>query len=504
MAHAAAGAPEMSHEARRARQPAALYVLFLTEMWERFGFYTMFSLFVLYATQQIGLDDKDAALLYGTFASFAYMTTLPGGFLADRLLGFRRAIILGAVVMCLGYVSLFLATPATLSISLGVLVVGNGLLKPNVGSLLGNFYGEGDPRRESGFTIFYLGINTGAFVATLIAGWIGETFGYDIAFGIAGIGKAISLITFVVGRRWLGDKGLPPDPGALRRTRLGLPPMVYLLAGMVGASLVATFLLRHANMAGELLVTVAAIAFGYFILSLHGESREGRGRAFALLALILVSIVFWTVYNQAGTSFLLFTDRLVDRTVFDIVVPPSDFLSLNPLFILLMGGPFAALWIWLARRGRNPSIPMKFVLGHLLLGAAFLVLFAALRQGGDGAMPWPWLVLFFALYTAAEMVLSPVGLAVTTTLAPERLRGFAMGLWLTATALGYYLAGAAAGIAAVPKGTDDAAMRTIYGSAFLDFGLLAVGGGLVFLARVPWVAGMMRPAAASAARNEVA
>lgn len=491
----------MSTTAPHARQPGALYVLFLTEMWERFGFYTMFSLFVLYATQDIGLDDADAALLYGTFASFAYMTTLPGGFLADRLLGFRRAIILGAIVMCLGYVSLFFATPATVTVSLGVLVIGNGLFKPNVGSLLGTFYGENDPRRESGFTIFYLGINSGAFAATLIAGWIGQTFGYDIAFGIAGIGKAISLATFVIGRRWLAGKGLPPDPEALRRPRMGVPPTLLLLAGMAGASLVATFLMRHATMAGELLAVVAAVALGYFILQIWHDSRDDRRRSTALLALTLVSIVFWTVYNQVGTSFLLFTDRLVDRSVFGITVPPSDFLSLNPLFILLMGGPFAALWVWLGRRGRNPSIPLKFVLGHLLLGGAFLVLVGAISVGGDGQVPWPWLVLFFVLYTAAEMVLSPVGLAMTTALAPERLRGFAMGLWLLATALAYYLAGMAAGIAAVPKGADDAAMRPIYSGAFLDYGLLALGGGLLFFALVPWVSGMMQTSREAATRN---
>lgn len=463
----------------------------MTEMWERFGFYTMFSLFVLYATQEIGLDDADAALLYGTFASFVYMTTMPGGWLADRLLGFRYAIVLGAAIMCGGYVSLFFATPATVTISLGVLVVGNGLFKPNVGSLLGTYYGENDPRRQSGFTIFYLGINTGAFVATLIAGWIGATWGYDVAFGIAGIGKAISLLTFVIGRRWLGENGHPPDPARLRRRQMGLPPVVLLLIGMAGASLLATFLMRHATMAGELLAGVAVAAFGYFVFAVWREGGKVRQRAFAFVALTLFSIVFWTVYNQVGTSFLLFVDRLVDRSVLGLTVPPSEFLSLNPLFILLMGGPFAALWVWLGKRGKDPSIPLKFVLGHLLLAAGFFILATAIAAS-PGKVPWAWLVVFFALYTAAEMVLSPIGLAMTTALAPARLRGFAMGLWLLATAVSFYLAGLAADIAAVPKGSSDAAMGAIYRGAFVDYGLLAAGGALVFLALVPWVMGMMR------------
>lgn len=481
---------ETAHTAR-ARQPAALYVLFLTEMWERFGFYTMFSLFVLYATQDIGLDDTDAALLYGTFASFVYMTTMPGGWLADRLLGFRHAIVLGAVVMCGGYVSLFFATPATITVSLGVLVIGNGLFKPNVGSLLGTYYGENDPRREAGFTIFYLGINAGAFVATLVAGWIGATWGYDIAFGIAGIGKAISLLTFLIGRRWLGDNGHPPDRALLARRRMGLPPIVLLLVGLAGASLIATFLMRHATMAGELLAGVVAAAFGYFLFEIWRETGKVRQRAIAFVALTLISIVFWTVYNQVGTSFLLFVERLVDRSAFGMTVPPSEFLSLNPLFILLMGGPFAALWIWLGRRGRDPSIPLKFVLGHLLLGAGFFVLVWAIASS-PGKVPWAWLVVFFALYTAAEMVLSPIGLAMTTALAPPRLRGFAMGLWLLATSVAFYLAGLAAGIAAVRKGASDQAMAATYRGAFTDYGILAAGGGLLFLALVPWVAGLMR------------
>jgi len=235
----------------RRRQPKGLYVLFLTEMWERFGFYTMFSLLVLYLTHKVGLGDADAALLYGTFASLAYMTTLPGGFLADRLLGFRRAIIMGAAIMALGYLSLLQSTPATVTWSLAILIVGNGLFKPNVGSLLGMLYDDDDPRRESGFTIFYLGINSGAFAATLIAGWIGATFGYDIAFAIAGVGKVISLITFVIGRRWLDGKGHAPRPTLLEARHLGfLSPTILVLIGGAGVALITGVLLRHDVLAG--------------------------------------------------------------------------------------------------------------------------------------------------------------------------------------------------------------------------------------------------------------
>ncbi len=475
----------------RRRQPKGLYVLFLTEMWERFGFYTMFSLLVLYLTQKVGLGDADAALLYGTFASFAYMTTLPGGFLADRLLGFRRAIIMGAAIMALGYLSLLYSTPATITWSLAVLIVGNGLFKPNVGSLLGLLYDKDDPRRESGFTIFYLGINTGAFAATLIAGWIGATFGYDIAFAIAGIGKLISLLTFVIGQRWLDDKGHPPHPTLLEARHLGfISPTALVLIGGAGVALITAVLMRHDLLAGYLLATIGLIAFGYLLFETFREEGETRRKLIAMIVLTASSIVFWTAYNQVGTSFILFTERLVDRDLFSIIVPPSEFLSLNPMFILLMGGPFAALWVWLAKRGWNPSIPMKFVLGHLLIAAAFFSLVLAILAS-PGKVPWEWLVLFFALYTAAEMVLSPVGLAMVTALAPKRLLGLSMGLWLLATSVSFYLAGLAAGIAAVPDKATDAQMESIYSTAFTDYGWIGLGGGLLLFALVPWLKRLM-------------
>ena len=474
----------------RRRQPRALYVLFLTEMWERFGFYTMASLFVLYLTQEVHLSDDAADLLYGTYASFIYLTTLPGGILADRLLGQRRAIILGAVVMCLGYFGVLASTPRTIAFALGVLIVGNGLFKPNVSSLLGSLYDKDDPRREPGFTIFYLGINLGAFAATLLAGWIGATFGYSFAFGLAGVGKAISLATFLLGRHTLGDKGLPPDTGTFRMRWLGLGPSALTLIGGLGLALVGSFLLRHDGLAGDLLAVAGAGAFLYFLIEAWRETPAIRSQLIALASLILISVVFWTIYNEVGTSFVLFTQRIVDRNVLGTIQPPSEFLSLNPLFILMMGGPFAALWAWLARRGRNPSIPLKFVIAHVLIGIAFLCLVAGIAST-TGKVPWPWLVLFFLFYTAAEMTLSPIGLAMVTELAPDRLRGFAMGLWMLATSLAFYLSGLAAGIADVPKGTAPAAETAIYRDAFLDYAIIVLGAALVFFALVPWLQRLM-------------
>ena len=379
---------------------------------------------------------------------------------------------MGAAIMSLGYLSLFYSPPATITWSLAVLIVGNGLFKPNVGSLLGLLYEKDDPRRESGFTIFYLGINNGAFVATLIADWIGQTFGYDIA----GVGKLISLITFLIGRRWLDGKGYAPHPNLLEVRHLGfINPTGLVLIGGVGVALLTAVLVRHEALAGDLLAVAGLIAFGYLLFETFREEGETRRRLIAMIVLTASSIVFWTAYNQVGTSFILFTERLVDRTTFGITQPASEFLSVNPLFILLMGGPFAALWAWFSKRGWNPSMPIKFVLGHLLIAAAFFSLVLAILAS-PGMAPWEWLVLFFALYTATEMTLSPVGLAVVTALAPTRLLGLSMGLWLLATSVSFYLAGLAAGIAAVPDSATDAESESIYRTAFTDYGWIGLGG----------------------------
>jgi len=473
------------------RQPKGLYVLFLTEMWERFGFYTLYGLFVLYLTKDLGMGDAAATLLFGAFASYLYVTTLPGGHLADRVLGFRRAIILGAAIMCVGYLSLTIGEADLVPVSLGILIVGNGFFKPNVGALLGHLYDDDDPRRESGFTIFYLGINLGSFVAFLIAGWIAQEVGYNWAFGMAGIGKLISMATFILGRRWLGDAGYAPDPQLLRERHFGLPLMWVVMIGCIGAAGVATYLMNHDVAAGGVLAVAAIVAFAFFLYEGWQEDRAIRRRIVVLVVLSISAIVFWSVYVQVGSSFLLFVDRSVDRDILGLTIPPSEFLSLNPLFILLMGMPFAALWLWLDRFRLNPSTPLKFVFGFILIGASYFILVWGIATSTD-KVAWEWLILFFFVYTAAEMVLSPVGLAMTTDLAPKRLTGLAMGIWLLATSGGLYVGGVLASVAAVPKGTSAPATRDIYESSFADFGWIALATGLLLFALVPWLKRLMR------------
>ncbi|MCP4383608.1 MAG: peptide MFS transporter, partial [Hyphomicrobiales bacterium] len=440
------------------RQPAALYVCFLTEMWERFGFYTLVSLLVLYLTQVLQMADEQADLVFGAYTSFVYLTTVAGGFIADRLLGYRWSILVGALIMSAGYLLIAGGVGLLTFMGLAILTVGNGLLKPNVGSLLGQQYSADDPRRQSGFILFYAGINIGAMIATFGAGVIATTFGYQWAFVLAGCGKLLAFLTMWVGRRYFAVEGKLPSGALTHRGVLGIPNVVLLIAGLVGTAAVIFFLLRHNIDAGIVLAVVGACAVAYYLTQVAREKPSTRRPLFAMLALFVFAVGFWAVYGQAYSSVTLFTERAIDRNVLGYEVPPSSFGALNMFFIISLAPVFAWLWIRLARSHADPSIPFKFVLGLLFLGSAFVVLrMGASTASADTLMSPAWLVLFFFLFTCGEMSLSPVGLAMVTRYSPARLLGFSMGMWFLTTALANYVGGWLAEVSAIPAGTAKAA-----------------------------------------------
>ncbi len=469
------------------KQPRALYYLFLTEMWERFGYYTMATLFVLYLTTQMKMADDKAFLVFGAYTSFAYLMPVLGGMIADRLLGFRWCIRIGALMMSVGYVLLPIGSPTVMFLGLGVLAVGNGFFKASTAALLGQFYRENDPRRSSGFTIFYMGINIGAFAAALIAGIVATRFGYGAAFVMAGLGKMLSLTTFVLAHRQLGNHGMIPQTSALISGRWApLSIAVVLAAGCLGAIGVIAYLIRNNVLDGRILGVAAIVVTGYFLLEVFREKPAYRPKLIAFLILLIFSIVFWVFYMQSGLSVVLYTERDVDLNVLGWAMPPSDVQSFNPLFILMFAPIFAYIWRRFGESGSDVSVPMKFVLGLLFMGFAFL----SLRLGGLASGPGErvdlvWMVLFFALYTMGELCVSPVGLSMATQLPPKRLAGFAMGMWLLAISGANYVAGLVAGIANVPVGTAGATERQTYESAFTDFGWMSLIAALLLLALVP-------------------
>lgn len=468
------------------RYPRGFFVLFYSEMLERFGFYTLIFLLVLYLTNKIGMPDAKSTLLYGAFTSLVYLATVAGGFIADRILGFRRAIILGGVFSLVGY--LLLTVQAGLYVGLAALVVGNGLFKVNITSLLGSLHDDDTAQRESSFTLYYMGINIGPFAASIGSGFIATKYGYEYAFLMAAAGMIASLVIFVLGQTALSGRGLPPKATViLRRGRHQIPGTVILAISMALSAVLVTALLHNADLAGTAIAVLSALAVGYFMFELIRERPARRNALLALLTLFVFATLFWCIYGQSAISVLLYTERSVDREVLGRIIPASAFQSLNPLFVILLAPLFALLWTWLSRTRFNPSAPVKFVIGLLLLALAFF----ALKMGGATSSQQPlvppvWLVTFFFLMTCAEICVSPVGMSIVSRLAPPRLLGFTMGMWFLAEAVADFLSGLLAGFSAVPKGASEAATRQIYESSFSLYALIAFVGviALLPLARV--------------------
>lgn len=462
------------------RQPKGLAVLFLVEMCERFGFYTLLFLLALYLTSDLGMTDDNADLLYGAYTSFIYLAAVAGGFLADRVLGFRRAIVVGALISACGYA--LLATGQDVYVALAILVAGGGLFKVNVTSLLGCLYRPRDGRREGGFALYYMGINVGSFTAGLSAGYIATKFGYGWAFAMAGGGVLLALVIFLLGQRFLEGEGMPPkDQRRLfRQSPGGLFDAVFVGASVAVTIAASALLLLKPSVAGEVLAVLGILVLGLFLFEVRRASVSDRKPLIALLVLFLFAVFFWAVYGQSGLSVILYIQRSVNRDVFGHTLSPTLFESLNPVLILLTAPLFSWLWVWLARKHLNPSVPLKFVFGLALLALAFF----ALKLGGmiSGTVVAPaWPVAFFLFLTAGEMCVSPIGMSLVSRVAPSRLLGLTMGMWFLAEAIAYYLSGLIAQIASVPTGISKAETELIYENAFFKFGLLAIAAALALL-----------------------
>jgi POT family proton-dependent oligopeptide transporter len=450
-----AAAPERAPAVRFLGHPPGLATLFFTEMWERLSFYGMRALLVLFLVDSVahgglGLDDRTATAIYGLYVGATYIACLPGGWIADRLIGSQRAVLSGAALITAGHTLLWLApTSAVFYAGLFVIVIGTGLLKPNVSALVAQLYPEGGARRDAGFTIYYVGINIGATLGPVIAGALAQRFGWPCGFLTAAVGMAAGLLQFLWWRPLLGEAGRAASLAAAGPASRRILPLAALLA-LAMALLIASGALHAAPVALQSLATAAivVIAIGYFtwLLSGAGLDSAARGRICALLVLFIASTLFWAGYEQTGSSLNLFAERYTDRHWLGFTVPASALQSLNPLYIVLFGPVFSWLWIRLARRGRDPSTPWKFLLALLGMAAGFLVMAAAARlvvtghQAGMG-----WLGATYLLHTWAELALSPVGMSATTRLVPARFLGQSLGLWFVSLALGNLLASRIAG-----------------------------------------------------------
>jgi POT family proton-dependent oligopeptide transporter len=472
-------------------------------MWERFTYYGMRGILILFlvdavATGGLGLDDRKATAIYGLYTTATYLMALPGGWLADRLLGAQRAVIWGAALILVGNTLLAIPSGPTLFyIGCLVVVLGVGLLKPNISAMVAQLYPEGGGARDAGFTLFYLGINVGALIGSLATPWLAQQYGWRAGFAGAAIAMALGLAQFMVTRHHLGDAGKrarPTQPGLLaadqRRWR-GV--MVALGAMVVATALIASGIVTvdPTRIARWTAVAILAVAVGYFsyLLTLAGLDRTERRRVLVVLALFVSSALFWAGYEQAGSSLNLFAERFTDRVVGGFEIPAGWFQAPSSLYILLFAPAFSALWIYLGRRNLDPSAPAKFAFGLLLLGFGFLVMVGAATVVASGRLAGPqWLLLAYLLHSFGELCLSPVGLSSVTKLAPPRLVGQMMGLWFLATSLGLLLAGLVAG-------EFDAQDVASMPGQYLQIALVALvaGGALLLIAsRVQRLAGGIR------------
>ncbi|MEO7365260.1 MAG: peptide MFS transporter [Sphingomicrobium sp.] len=481
--------------------PKGLFVLFYAEMWERFSYYGMRALLILYLTKWWLFDDGKANLIYGGYTSLVYITPVLGGYLADRYLGQRKAVIFGGVLLALGHAFMAVeglggvadpllkqSDPAinVFWLALSLIIVGSGFLKANISVIVGQLYRLTDSRRDGAYTIFYMGVNVGAALGTILVGYLGETVGWPFGFGLAGIGMVIGLIIFMMGKPALRGRGEAPDAARLAAPAvagLKLEWLLYVIG--VGAVAVIWTLVQYQNAIGWILLLSGAALLLYVLMEAFKLDKEPRDRIFAIIFLIALQPVFWGLFEQAGGSLNLFTDRFVDRSG----VPTSLFQSINPIYIVLLGPLFAWLWTTLARKGLEPSTPAKFGIALLQVGFSFLVLvWGAQSVGMAAAVPVIFIFLIYLFQTTGELCLSPVGLSAMNRLAPRHMASLIMGAWFFATAGGNFVAGK---IGEATGGESGEMSKEGTLAIYSKIGWITIGIGVAVMLVAPFVRKLM-------------
>jgi POT family proton-dependent oligopeptide transporter len=494
--------------------PRGLFICFATEMWERFSFYGMKFLLLLYLTKYHLFSDSNGLEVLGGYAALVYAMPVLGGLLADRYLGMRKAVVFGGILLVLGHLGMafegeqarrqgdaVLRDEGALQIfyfSLALIVIGVGFLKPNISTIVGRLYTEQDPRRDAGFTIFYMGINLGAFSATLLCGYLGETFGWRYGFGAAGIGMLIGLATFLRGQRHLQGQAEPTNPAILRqKSPLGISKELTIYLSGLLAVVAAWQMLQFHGAVGTLLnaMSVAVLlGLGWFI-TVRCDPVE-RSRMIVLIILTMSTVVFWALFEQAAASMTLFADRVMDRNILGAELTAAQFGALNSLFIFLLAPLFAWLWTVLGRRDREPSTPVKFALGIAQAGLGFgALVYGANRPDEAGLVAGYWMVLAYLLHTMGELCLSPVGLSAVTKLAVPSVVGVMMGSWFLATAYSEFVAAQLAKLAAIDTVdgvvTDVSIALASYTGLFTDLCYVGLAAGALLLLLSPLLKKMM-------------
>jgi len=469
--------------ATTARHPRGLMTLFFTEMWERFSYYGMRALLILYLAEAtigqnpgMGLDVATSGAIYGLYTGLVYLLGLPGGWVADQLWGQRKAVFVGGCIIAAGHFSMAVPNDFNFFLGLILIVIGTGLLKPNVSSVVADLYPEGGARRDAGFSIFYMGINVGALFGPLVCGWLGQNWNWHWGFSAAGFGMVLGLIQFRLGYGRLGDAGVlrsertPEQIASLsRRFFGGCAALALALVAFCYLVSQGSLPLTLTHIATGLAWVIGSVVVLYFLYLMFfgGHTVVEQKKIAAIFWFALLAVIFWSGFEQAGSSLNLFAENYTDRTIGSFSYPASWLQSVNAFFIVCLAPVFGWLWVWLANRNANPSTAVKFALGLLGLAAGFFVIaWGAANATPDSPVSASWLIVMYFLHTVGELALSPVGLSAVTKLAPPNRISQMMGLWFVATSLGNVVAGLVAGrLEALEPSPLFFAVTTIIGSA---------------------------------------
>ena len=479
--------------------PPGLRVLFLAEMWERFCYYGMRTLLTLYLTKALLFGEDEAKLVYGAYTGLVYAAPVIGGKLADKLLGYKRAVLLGGVMMAIGEFTIVghkfvgggkeLAT-TLMYLGMGLLIVGNGYFKANISSIVGQLYDDRPQLKDSGFTIFYIGINVGALLATTVCAWVGATYGREYGFGLAGLGMLAGLGQFVLGQGLLEGAGKAPDEKKLHEPLYGPLSRWHLTVLLSFAAGLGLYVLLTNNAVIGWLLAVTGGIVAYMLLA---ASRPGGKvqieRTIALFIFMAINVVWWALFEQAGTSLTLFADQAVDRSVFGWDMPAENTQFFNPFFIVLFGSIFSKMWANLDSRGKSPNIPIKFGLAFIQLGLGFYMLVIGSSMAGEAfKVPLTFLALLYLLHTTGELFLSPIGLSMVTKLAPKGQVGSVMGAWFLSFAAANFVGGQIATLTGAEGGEGGEAaaqsaqeVMSSYVDVYANFSYAIVGIGILIL-----------------------
>lgn len=489
--------------------PKGLFYLFFAELWERFSFYGMRALLTLYMVNVIfeELVERDfaAAAVYASYGSLVYASTVVGGRISDSILGFRKSIFLGGILMALGHFVLAIENDYTFFLALGFIVVGNGFFKPNISTFVGSLYREKDPRKDSGFTIFYMGINIGGWIAPLLCGWLGSVYGWHYGFGLAGFGMLTGLLFFWRGisAGVFGNNGLAPSPERLQEKVIGINRENWIsILAFLSAPLIAVLLASYKSLgsegllAGQNIVNIIFKIVGIFILGylayiLSRVSYEERKKLFVAIAITLFMTLFWGFHELSGSVITLFAARNVSLTILDA----AQTNSLNSMFIIILALPISWMWTALNKKKINPRTPYKFGFGLLIAGLSFLVLaISGNAANQEGLVPFGYLLLMYFLLSIGELFMSPVGLSKITDLSPQRIVAFMMGVWFLSSAYAFQLVGfIGKQLAIESESTNVGGLETldVYIGGFSLISQYAIGAGILVLIFAPYLKKLM-------------